>query len=688
MTKENQNKPKAIYEPGELERTRKNLGEISQEEAIKLTKILGGEIGVEKTPLYDDPKIKKTRTYAHRGDKIKTIQKNVSTTTVQNTKERETSIASREVTFKLPNITSKEKSLMDKLMISNEYRIKNQYGFFTYLFLLAKGNTDILANHFIEVTLNNHLQHLQIFSKSIKKLIDASSDIYKISINQEEQTYFKILRFFNNWNLTEIKDLYYSLEKKSNDVNILAMVPFIKKIYRLLLPAYFFGETNLTELFKTAYNEISATSTVAKETLLKYAQNTASEWLYINGQIIKGLYPLLMRMCSSEFCDYNTFFTRKISNILKFLELTKYDLFLPEKIKPNISKQHFVKVEDSENTENEKMAENLQDEAKKESANAIVKRGLELLDKMFPHSGWLKLEQHPDMYPYFQPIYNFKDGFNLISPENPLQVTIILLRIIEDFFQGCRNIRFSIDKEPDFASYNDNLHEIFSEWSLYRESLFDKTYSSELKDYVNHLDTQSDFARSPYAKKKLCILQWQAKFSFLPNLSFELVFMEKPNNDSGYIPLPKRTKYLQQIFSTLISRIDDYLAAKTEPITEGEDFPDFGATNIMDHYRFDVPNSVSKRLHYFLGSKKSRHSTNLNLLKYALCVISVLHWWINDESSPAYSTPNSLPFRTGPNGKPIFSVPLIETSNEMFLKTIKQNLKAKASVANTNNQTK
>ena len=24
---------------------------------------------------------------------------------------------------------------------------------------------DILANHFIEVTLNNHLQHLQIFSK-------------------------------------------------------------------------------------------------------------------------------------------------------------------------------------------------------------------------------------------------------------------------------------------------------------------------------------------------------------------------------------------------------------------------------------------------------------------------------------------------------------------------------------------
>ena len=46
MTKENQNKPKAIYEPGELERTRKNLGEISQEEAIKLTKDINPKIGV------------------------------------------------------------------------------------------------------------------------------------------------------------------------------------------------------------------------------------------------------------------------------------------------------------------------------------------------------------------------------------------------------------------------------------------------------------------------------------------------------------------------------------------------------------------------------------------------------------------------------------------------------------------
>ena len=47
----NDKKPVARYEPGELERTRKNLGNIDKEEALKMIKTLGGEIGVENLPL-------------------------------------------------------------------------------------------------------------------------------------------------------------------------------------------------------------------------------------------------------------------------------------------------------------------------------------------------------------------------------------------------------------------------------------------------------------------------------------------------------------------------------------------------------------------------------------------------------------------------------------------------------------
>ncbi|NLM00191.1 MAG: hypothetical protein GX220_01875, partial [Treponema sp.] len=342
--------------------------------------------------------------------------------------------------------------------------------------------------------------------------------------------------------------------------------------------------------------------------------------------------------------------------------MTKFDLFLFSK--KNTKKSTQVKSNKFEQSDNEN---NLTDNKKVEndSQHSIIKRGLEFLDKMFPQAGWLNLENHPDMYPYFQPIYSFKDGFNLLSPKNPMQITVVLLRIIEDFFQACRNIRFSIDKEPDFSNLNDNLYDVFSEWYLYREDIYEKNYSSELKDYVNHLDTQSDFIHSPYAKKKLCTLQWQAKYSFLPNLSFELVYMEKPTKETNYKPLHKRTDYLIKVFSTLISRIDDYLVS---PVNSIKEMPDFGAANIMGQYRFDVPNSISRRLNYFLGGKKSRHTINLNLLKYALCVISVLHWWISDENSPAYAYPNSEPFRKTEEGKPIFSVPIIEDANDLFIK--------------------
>ena len=41
MSKAKKEKPKAIYEPGELDKTRKNIGEISPEEAMAIAKKLG-----------------------------------------------------------------------------------------------------------------------------------------------------------------------------------------------------------------------------------------------------------------------------------------------------------------------------------------------------------------------------------------------------------------------------------------------------------------------------------------------------------------------------------------------------------------------------------------------------------------------------------------------------------------------
>lgn len=668
--KEKKQKPKAIYEPGELDKVRKNLGDISPEEAMRVANVLGGEIGIEKTPQYDN--FSKSR-----GIYVKTKQDRpvVTRSTVSSYVGNDKPVESYQKNLTLPNISPKDKSAIDKLMASPEYKIKRPQNFITFIFSLGK-LPDRVSGDFISITLLNYIGHIQKFTSCVKRLMAAGSDLYKEKIKTIISPRYKMLNFVAQFDLHMIQEMYKQLKKTPNQITVTRLIPFIKSIYKPLITLYFLGDKRITSYIKTAYAEISPDSKIPDETLLQYTNEACSEWIYINGQVIKGLYPLLMRMCGTEFVSYPKFFNAKISKILEFLDMTKFDLILPEdkKVKENVTDVKSSNTEENlHNVEDEKTevtTENVDEkteesnEATQDASLSNVMQGLDLLERIFPAAGWKDLGRE-DLFPYFQPLYQFNDGFNLLSPKNPMQVTIVLVRILEDFFQACRHINFSIDKDPDFETYNDNLSDVFSEWSLYREVLFDKDYLTELKEYVNQIYSEANFKKLPYAKKKLSNMQWQIKNMFLPHLSFDLVFMERPNKDGTYRPLQFRTEYLKALFSTLIAQVEG--VAKTVS----------GAPNILDRYHFDIPNVVSKRIDVLLGGRKSKNGTNLNLLKYTLSIIYVLDWWINNENSPAYEFDNEIPYRISmDDGTPIFSVPLRSDQNNLFIKSVKSRANA------------
>lgn len=668
--KEKKQKPKAIYEPGELDKVRKNLGDISPEEAMRVANVLGGEIGIEKTPQYDN--FSKSR-----GIYVKTKQDRpvVTRSTVSSYVGNDKPVESYQKNLTLPNISPKDKSAIDKLMASPEYKIKRPQNFITFIFSLGK-LPDRVSGDFISITLLNYIGHIQKFTSCVKRLMAAGSDLYKEKIKTIISPRYKMLNFVAQFDLHMIQEMYKQLKKTPNQITVTRLIPFIKSIYKPLVTLYFLGDKRITSYIKTAYAEISPDSKIPDETLLQYTNEACSEWIYINGQVIKGLYPLLMRMCGTEFVSYPKFFNAKISKILEFLDMTKFDLILPEdkKVKENVTDVKSSNTEENlQNVEDEKTevtTENVDEkteesnEATQDASLSNVMQGLDLLERIFPAAGWKDLGRE-DLFPYFQPLYQFNDGFNLLSPKNPMQVTIVLVRILEDFFQACRHINFSIDKDPDFETYNDNLSDVFSEWSLYREVLFDKDYLTELKEYVNQIYSEANFRKLPYAKKKLSNMQWQIKNMFLPHLSFDLVFMERPNKDGTYRPLQFRTEYLKALFSTLIAQVEG--VAKTVS----------GAPNILDKYHFDIPNVVSKRIDVLLGGRKSKNGTNLNLLKYTLSIIYVLDWWINNENSPAYEFDNEIPYRISiDDGTPIFSVPLRSDQNNLFIKSVKSRANA------------
>ena len=322
--KEKKQKPKAIYEPGELDKVRKNLGDISPEEAMRVASVLGGEIGIEKTPQYDN--FSKSRgVYVKNKQDRPIITRNPVSSSISNNR----TIEPFPKALTLPNISPKDKSIIDKLMASPEYKIKRPQNFINFLFSIGK-LPDRVSADFISITLLNYIGHIQKFTSCVKRLMSAGSELYKEKIKTIFSPKYKMLNFVTQIDLNITQDLYKQLQKTPNQITVTRLIPFIKSIYKPLITLYFLGEGRITAYIKTVYAEIAPDSKVPDETLLQYTKEACTEWIYINGQVIKGLYPLLLRMCGTEFVSYPKFFNTKISKILEFLDMTKFDLILPE----------------------------------------------------------------------------------------------------------------------------------------------------------------------------------------------------------------------------------------------------------------------------------------------------------------------------------------------------------------------
>lgn len=663
-------RPQAKYAPGELQKTRQNLGQLELEEAAFMMKRLGGEIGIEKSEEITEDTLKKVRaarkfiparqkTNRASGAKSVELRSDSGRSSDEQIFTGSGSSFLPEKKYRLPVLTSKNRQLFDKIMTSEEYGIRPAPGFLAMLFSFGRGGSERISDSFIKNNLAAHIRHIDSFVESVQALISSAPASYQNKISKEDEFSFRALNIINNWDTLTLRAEFGELKKKKSSVMIEDMVPFVRELYRPLVKLYFLGEMQMTRIIKTLYSKTAEVETdQAKKTRnLDHARQAASEWLYIFGQVIKGLYPLLMRMCSSEYEVYPDFFTKYISDIMPFLEITKYDIVLPKK-----KKKEEKTVENKEETEKkvpekEKTAEG-QASAESPVRQNLILQSLDILEKLFPEAGFTSLAENPDMYPYFQPLYSFPEGFNLLSPQNPLHVTIILLRIIEDFFQGCRHIPMVRTDDGKNPAEHDNLQKIFADWTQYREVLFDKVMVPGLKECVNQAYTQSDFHNSRYGKRAISNWLWQEKYYFHPHLAFEISFIERPRMESDYVSLSERVRGLVRLFSDMVRTADS-----------AESSTSF---NLGGSYNFDVENSISFRLNLLLGGGKSKGRTNLNLLKYTLCALRVLDWWINDKDSLAYKSSATIPYRTAEgSSRPLLSVQLRNDQRDAFLRNLR-----------------
>ena len=657
-------RPEAKWEPGTLDNTRRNIGPIDENEAKEMMKKLGGEVFIEKSAPIDYSSLPRAREYSKR-----VVGRSASSVASQTAASAaipaggKVGFATKEKAVhrnSLPELNSKERHLMDRIMMSEDYKIKSNYGLFNFVRKFKKNGDELVRKSFIEFNIQKHTEHLQEFITTVKSIIQIAPETYKAKILNGEEDKFKVLRTVGSWTMKDIKKYLFELQDIADECTVDRMVPFVREMYRYLLKIYYLGETRISNIFK----EIYAYFTKYPKFDLKKAQLLSktgiTEWFYLYSQVIKGLYPLLMRMSSTKFDYFQDFFLVQTGNILSFLGLTKFDLLLPnKKSDKNQAPKEEVKQEESKPAEAEKKAE-------PQKKSDLVEAGLKLLDNLFPQAGFNHIEKMPDMFPYFQPLYQFRDGYNLLAPENPLQITVTLLRITEDLFQGCRNIVFTEENEEDVSQNTEKLSSVLSEWSVYREILFEKNYAEQLTDFVNNEYSQGDYKSTLFGKKMLTSILWQTKYNFLPYFEFEQLLLEKPKNDSQFRPMCIRVGFLLRYLTTLAKNLD---SAKGQGMV-------MGIQNPWVKYNFDIPNIVSKRMDVLLGAKRADGAaTNANLIKYSLLVVAVLDWWVNNPSSPAYSTDSSKIYRINPeDGGPAFSVPTRTDQNKLFAERVKQNI--------------
>lgn len=638
----------ADWEPGTLDKTRKNIGSLSDSEAKEMTKILGGEILYEKTSAHSSSQASGSTKGTGRIKRNTTSGGSSMNSTNNNSSQGVAAAARRKNKETLPVISKKTASLMNRTMMSFEYQIKPNYGIFNFILSLQKNGTEKIIPAFFEHNLKNHISQMENFITVVKTLIQISPATYKAKIVNDPDPKFKFLRMVAGWTMSPIKAEYSALTEINEPLLVQDLIPFIRTLYKPLITVYYYGDTKIPKLLKEIYTDETAYPDAPKDKLSDMAKQAITQWLYIDNEIIKKCYPLLMRMCSDSFYTRDDFFRSQIAEILKFEELHKFDLLLPEK----------QKVE--EKKEEKKVAPAPQKGLKD---NTVI-TGLKLLDQFFPEAGFNNLESHPDMFPYFQPLYKFPEGFNNLHPENPVLITMVLTRIVEDCFQGLRNMRFVI---PDGTKQgSETIHDILDEWSAYREDVFGRLYCEQLTSLVNSTYSNGEFPVTQYGKKIITSLLWQTTYHFLPAFKFDQLLLEHPSDESKYKPLFTRTDFTRKFLTLVVNECNSQANAKGDCKL---------ISNPWEHYRFDIQNEVSKRLDVLLGGQNhspSTNATNANLLKYTLCFVAVLDWWVNNTESPAYDTnPMNIYRISQEDGKPLFSVPERNDQNKLFAEAVK-----------------
>ncbi|MCL2440381.1 MAG: hypothetical protein FWD14_01445 [Treponema sp.] len=691
--KKNAHSKNAVYEPGELSRVRGKLGVTDEAEAKRMMQVLGGEVGSERIEDNDSGKNRKNTLVGGGKKAIRRVD--VASADDEPGFFRSKSKKTGPFPGDDPSIPAKlsysERVKIDQYSGQLVFEIKSSMQVLTSIFSFFKEPVDYVNPRFVVLRMNEHYAKIERLVSAARTLFPKSNKRRNNQLRRTSPFVYKILDTIRSWDIETLAKSIAEIQAHPRSIKVTDFSDILRNIYRPMFILDDLNVENIKSAFKLIYKILYIESPMdAKEKYQDIIRNIIASFVDIRKNVHFGLYPLLMKLISDRFIPYERFFIERQRRFIAFLNISETEQLNSSDLSPqqieNLDVESLQKnMSDDESDEDsaeggEGQAPKEEDpndpkviekRAKEESAKAELKaleQARTALNVLYPKAGWDKLEEYPDLYPYFTNIYSMRHGYELLAPTDPLQQVAVLLHILEDLFIGLRYVNFGIvtgaDGKP--VKVSDELVDTLNNWRRFIEDSFSRDYLPRLADYCRILENSEESRISSYARKTLNELHWIKRLYFLPYYKFESM---------GPPPFPKQE--IVPIYSE-VRKLRKYLTAVAVGIEQGTraggpaaKAPCNGINNPWESYNFQVPNPISKRLDMMLPQEKRMNAT---LIFFSLSAVTTLDYIINNENSWAYGSRPGPLFRSVNNEgiTPVFGIDDKIDADKIFKESLRK----------------
>ncbi|MBI9103308.1 MAG: hypothetical protein JEY99_12900 [Spirochaetales bacterium] len=673
---ERKNKP--IYQSGELDRTRKNIGNIDPKEARRMASLLGGEIGIEKDSAavrqgYEKiSSLKRRKSDPARSSGGKSSgsdehPKNGGTAPVNLKENTKKSHALGKSSGSRGTNTSPAPLVIDSSRKSGSVR-KNRKNYWVRIrtnFLAAKREHNIK-------TLASALSSILPFNTESDEInprfiIDLEKKLYEPILQiqkgaslllaggtrrnsngyRPDPFYKAVLEILSEWDIKTIGQELARLEKISKKLTAGSCTKLCRALFIPIIRLQNLEEsshiTNSVRHFYELNLKIGKSDEPKKIALMKKKSlEVMNLYPLIFRRIHYGYYPLLMNLSCSSFSQYDEFYSSCTLEYLGFLLLDASSILMPPTEIPPVSPE-----------ENSQIQTEWEPPKKEEEPIPMeFTHGLRLLQGMFPQSGFEDMAQHPDFYPYFQPIFDLPRNFELLPADDPLQGITIIILFLKELFFAFGSIQFTSIKteEWDLPEIRSVFEEYTAGWYAFLENFLPKLLLIPLLEYCRGIEKSNDFSASAYGVKLESKIFWLKKSYCLPHLKVVKSIHGKPPERGKITRIYHLTEDLYSLFLAILNNEN----------------ADPGIKNLEDPIHFEVPTMISRRFIATL-KRKGLEGTNRDLISATASLLCLLNQLLNKASSFYYkSTPDPI-YRCEPGNKynPVYSVTPVETEKIM-----------------------